>query len=243
VVDFNMHIPANAILAITLMAMLSSSWRFASNRFWVTVNLPLKIVASLVLVSGVAFLAWQGTRRAAEYIWIERAHQAPNFSTEQASAYERAFAVEPMNFETAYEIGEIFRVQSWEGGDDYARLAGQALEWYRKTAKLNRYHSSSFMRQGMCLDWLGRPDEAISLFNRAVQLDPNGYFTAAHVGWHYVQVEDYAAARSWFERSRRLQSKDNPVADSYLQIVNGRLLETATNPGSLNKCSFFARAK
>ncbi len=32
--DFNMQLPANAILAVTLMALLSSQWRFETERFW-----------------------------------------------------------------------------------------------------------------------------------------------------------------------------------------------------------------
>jgi O-antigen ligase len=233
-VDFNMHIPANAILCITLMALVSGCWRFATDRFWVTARGAVKIPLTIILVTGTVALGWQGTRRAKEYVWLTRADAASNFSTEQISALEKAFEVEPQNFETAYELGEAFRVQSWDGNDDYARLAAHGIEWFERAAKLNPYHSSSFMRKGMCLDWLGRPTEAFTQFNRAVHLDPNGYFTTAHMGWHYVQVEDYAAARVWFERSLRLQTKDNPVADSYLRIVNERLLNAATQTSSLS---------
>ena len=81
----------------------------------------------------------------------------------------------------------------------------------------------------MCLDWLDRPKEAFAAFNRAIQLDPNGYFNTAHMGWHYVQTGDYAAARVWFERSKRLQAQNNGISDSYLNIVQRRLLEGASN--------------
>ncbi|MCK7478323.1 MAG: O-antigen ligase family protein [Candidatus Moduliflexus flocculans] len=37
VADFNMHIPANAILAVTWMALLSAHLRFATERYWVSV--------------------------------------------------------------------------------------------------------------------------------------------------------------------------------------------------------------
>ena len=32
--DFNMHIPANAIVAVTLMALITAHWRFATERYW-----------------------------------------------------------------------------------------------------------------------------------------------------------------------------------------------------------------
>ena len=56
VVDFNMHIPANAILAITLMALLSSCLRFATERYWVTVEAWGKALASAVVLAGVVYL-------------------------------------------------------------------------------------------------------------------------------------------------------------------------------------------
>ena len=42
VVDFNLHIPANAILGVTLLALLSSNLRFATETYWFNLRLPLK---------------------------------------------------------------------------------------------------------------------------------------------------------------------------------------------------------
>jgi hypothetical protein len=47
----------------------------------------------------------------------------------------------------------------------------------------------------------------------------------AHLGWHYVQMEDWATAKQWFERSLSLFWADNPIARSYLEIVNRKLAE------------------
>jgi tetratricopeptide (TPR) repeat protein len=77
-----------------------------------------------------------------------------------------------------------------------------------------------------------RFDEAEPYFNKADELDPNGYFTMAHVGKHYVDIGNYAAARPWFERSLRLQWKSNDIAINYLEIVKNRLLEAALKQGS-----------
>jgi Flp pilus assembly protein TadD len=85
------------------------------------------------------------------------------------------------------------------------------------------------LRYGMCLDWTGRQNESEPYIQKAVQLDPNGSFTAANVGWHQVQLKNYAAAKVWLERSIRLEWHDNTIAESYLSIVNARLAEAATN--------------
>ena len=233
VVDFNMHIPANAILAITLMALLSGCLRFATERYWVRLRTLGKAFASVGIIAGMVYLGQQGWRHATEYAWLRRAGRAPVFSPTQAVCLQNAFAAEPMNAETACAIGEAYRVQSSEGGTNYLQLAEQALEWFGRSAKLNPWGAYSqvipWVGCGWCLDWLGRFDQSGPYFQRAEELDPNSYFIAAHVGLHYVQLGDFAAAKPWFERSLRLESTDNAIARNYLQIVNNRLLEAATN--------------
>lgn len=231
-VDFNMHIPANAILAISLMALLSSALRFATEQYWFTARISIKALLSLALLAGIGGLAWQEIRSASEYACLHQAQQLPETSAERAAALEKAFQVEPHNFETAYEIGELYRERSWEGAEDYETWARRAMEWFGRSTKLNPFDGYSLMRTGMCLDWLGKTNESEPYFDKAVKLDPNGYFTAANMGWHYVQTGDYAAARVWFERSKRLEWNDNPIADSYLPIVNQKLLEAASKSGS-----------
>ena len=227
-VDFNLHIPANAILGVTLLALLSSNLRFATERHWLGARLPVKMIATLALVAGVAYLSCQGWRRGHEAVWLARAEQSPNFSTQQAAALNTAFEFEPMNFETAYNIGECFRTQSFDGGQNYETLAKTAMQWYVLGMKLNPHDGYNYLRYGMCLDWLEKHDEAGPYFNRADALDPNGYYTEANIGWHYVQAGNYAAARPWLERSLRLYGSGNDIARFYLDNVERKLVENAS---------------
>ena len=75
-VDFNMHIPANAILAITLMALLSSHLRFATELL-VGLEAAWEGPVASGWCWGVVFLGLQGWRQAAEYVRLERAGRAP----------------------------------------------------------------------------------------------------------------------------------------------------------------------
>jgi O-antigen ligase len=229
VVDFNLHIPANAILGVTLLALLSSNLRFATERYWLNIRLPLKILLTAALAGGVTYLSWQEWRRGHEQFWLARADKTPVLFPDRAEVLKKAFDAEPMNFETSYEIGEAYRIQSFEGGNDYAALAQTALDWYSRGMKLDRFDGYDYMRYGICLDWLGLHDEAGEYFWRAEALDPNGYFTVANVGWHYAQAGDYAAAKSWFERSLRIDwNQENVLARSYLQITEQKLAEMAS---------------
>lgn len=233
IVDFNLHIPANAILAVTLMALLSGCTRFATDNYWLTARTVTKVLTAILLATGIGYLGTQEIRRVKEQHWLERARQAPDLSTERTDALKKALAIEPMNAANAYELGEALRLQSWEGGEDYAELAGLALKQFARAAQLNPHDGYNFLRTGMCLDWIREHEKAEPFFQRAAELDPNGFFTSDYMGWHYVQTKDYAAAKVWFERSRRLNWFENTIADSYVKICDEKLRVAAAEPKPL----------
>jgi len=117
----------------------------------------------------------------------------------------------------------LLRLQAWQGDEGYQDLAKEALTWFDRSMKLNRYDSDSYLRYGMCLDRLGRHQDATPYFKRALEFDPNGYYTVAHQGWHYFEMGEYAAAKPWFERSLKLKPAENTIATTYLRIINQRL--------------------
>ncbi len=224
-VDFNMHIPANAIVAVTLIGLLSTHWRHISDRYWVRLRLLGKIAATLVLLAGILYLGIESVRRLREQAAFKRAAMAKPGSEKGIKALRDAFEMEPNNAETAYSLGERFRAKSWQGDFDYEKWARKAIQWFERATAINPYHYRAEVRLGMCWDWLGDHEKADSHFDRALELDPNGYFTMAYVGWHYVQMERYAKAKPYLERSRSLKPRDNPVAKTYLRRVRNHLAE------------------
>ena len=227
--DFNMHIPANALIAVTLMALLSSYLRFATERYWFTARIVPKTLLTLALACGLIYLGSQAARSAQESVWLMRADRSKADSDTQITALKNAFAVDPKNFETARSLGEAFRAKSWQNNDGYQEDAKEAMKWFKRAIALNPYDDSSYLRYGMCLDHLYEHAEAFAYFDRANRMDPNSYFNNAYLGWHYSQIGDYAAAREWFIRSHSLEWQNNPVADTYLKIAENNMLENATN--------------
>jgi O-antigen ligase len=260
-VDFNMQIPANAILTIALMALASVHLRFASEKYWVTPGVVLRLALTVIGGTGLWYLATQGIQRGHEIAALNRADQADLDTQRDLRAIQRAQeadpvdfekmeqlgkalhedagqmrkalkeanAVEPANFETTYRLGEAIRATGW--GREGKQALREAMEWYQRGMKLNPLDPYNYLRAGMCLDQLGDHATAQPMYDRALALDKNGYFTLAHIGWHYVQLGDYAKAKPWFEQSLRLKIHDgldgNPVAYTYLKIVNDRLAEAA----------------
>jgi O-antigen ligase len=227
--DFNMHIPANALIAVTLLALLTAQLRFATEKFWARAATFPRLALTLALLAAIIFLGVQGLRRTRELCAEEKVLACPLGSLEQIAALEKQFAVEPKNFATAYALGDAFRLRSMDGNRNYAALGTNALVWLNRSRALNPYDALTCVRLGMTLDWLGRLDEGGAAFARAETLDPNGNFTVAHLGWHQVQLGDWAAARACFERSVYCWYQDNPTAMTYLPLANRRLQE-ATAP-------------
>jgi O-antigen ligase len=230
--DFNLHIPANALAGVVLLALVTSNVRYATERFWFRPRMPLKLAMTLTLVALTAEFLVQEWRGVGEAKWLAQAEWRPYFSPERAAALENAFAYDPKNFQTAYDIGECYRTQSFDGGDNFADLGDKALAWYALAIQLNPHDGYSRLRTGMCLDWLGQTQKSIAFYSGAEACDPSGYYMVANIGWHYVQTRDYSAAREYFIRSLKLEA-NNDIARNYISICESKLAEKASGQPKL----------
>lgn len=223
-VDFNLQIPANALLAVFLGAVLNGHLRFTSSRFWLNPRLPGRLLITLVGAASAGWLIQQAVQRSAEAKWLELSNQARVFA-DQTAALERAVAVEPRNAELASRLGEAFRQKSWDGDDDWRTSAETAWKWFERAMQLNRWDTFPMLHGAMTLDWLGRHDEAGRLFQKVGEMDPNNHYVALLRGWHAIQVRQWEDARRWLERSIAIQPYSNWLAHNYLKVVNERLAE------------------
>lgn len=224
--DFNMHIPANAILVVTLLALLAGHIRFATERWWFS-GWPARTAVTVLAGVLVVVLSATGLRGAVETFWLRRAERAAPESNERLSFLQRAAAVEPMNAATAYEIGEILRLESWAGAEDFRERAAAAVSWFERAADLDPYDARARLRLGMCWVWVGEPEKATPFFDEAGRLDPNGYYTLALRGWHQFHAGNLEQARALLNRSLELTpyAAPNPIARSYLDLIERRAKE------------------
>jgi O-antigen ligase len=228
-VDFNLHVPANALIGAAILGLVASNVRFATKRYWVRARLPLQCALTGVLGAFIVYFGLQTWQRDREMVWIDRAEVLPAYSDDQAAALQKALSFEPRNYLTAYNIGECYRIQSLDGGDNYAELAEKALKFYTLGMQSNPHSELCPLRYGMCLDWLGRHTEAEPYYSQAETLDPNGNWVAGNIGWHYLQTGDYAAARQWFLRALRLSNWRNDMAKvNVFNVCEPNLLNRAS---------------
>ena len=225
--DFNLHIPSNAMLAATLAGLLAAYIRFATERYWVAVRLPMRLAVTAV-VGGVSILLMsQALGQAREIARLNASQEAETFP-EQVTELEQAMAVEPNNFETAALLGEVHRRRAGDAGAAARRVElKKAAGWLNRAIALNPYDAYSHARLGMTLAQLGQAEKAGEYLAKAEQLDPNGYLTVANVGWHKMHIGEYAEAKRYFERVSPLddpateedERKNGLVADRSEQIA------------------------
>ncbi len=229
VTDFNFHIPANAMVAVTLLALLAGQMRHVSESHFKWPAVPARLALTVWLLAASGVLLWAGAKRWNEEQLLTKADRLRDLPFEMCETLEKAYDLEPNNPATAYKLGEAYRMQSWAGAGNYIELAERAMRWHARAMELQPYDPYPVVGTGMCLDWLERHEEAEQWFRRALELDPNNFFVLAHMGWHFVQVGDYHAARPWLERSLGFRPWDNNVAADYLALVRRRLEEEQRN--------------
>lgn len=227
--DFNMHIPSNALLAVTIFAVVSSHYRFAGEGGWHTVRLPLRIPVTVLLVATIGYLALQSWLRTNETLALAAAHRATPNSDTQLSALQRAHAVEGKNFETTTAAGTVYLERHQQGTEGFRDSTRQSIDWFERSIRLNAFDPHGWIGKGRALNGLGQFDEAAESFKKAEALDPNGYLTAAYHGWHHFQMTNFTAAKQLLEKSRSLMPdpKANPIADAHLKEMEEREKTTA----------------
>lgn len=231
-VDFNMHIPANAAIAVIIMAFITGYWRFVTDRYWLAPGWPGKIVLTVLIAGGGGWLAAQGIQRGTETYWNNRAQNDSLPVDTRVAAMEKAYQADPTDYVTAYSLGEYFRLASQEGNPGYEALATKAMDWYDKSMKFNPLDAYIPMRYGMCLDWLGRTNEATPYFEKAEALDPESTHVAYFMGRHYMELGNYPKASEWFTHS--FDIKYNKLAFDSWWLLQVRMKDTNllyTTPG------------
>jgi O-antigen ligase len=230
VFDFNMHIPANALVAVALLSIIAVHMRFATERYWFTARWPVALTASAALAAVFFFLVPQIVTRSREVDLLRRAEPLPDGSPEKLALLKKAAAIQPRNGATAFALGEQLRALAFTGGADYQTQTTNAIAWFERAAALNKWDPNSRLRIGMCLDWLGKHDEAAPYFRQGLELDPNFWLPRAMMGWHLFQVENYAEARAWMRKSIDVNFSDNPMAYTYWELCEKILSQPNRKP-------------
>jgi len=207
VVDFNLHIPGNAMTFAVIFAILAApathertartfpetAWRFAVPALgvWMAV-----VVVRLYL---------------GEY-WCEEARKAlrDRRLTEALTLAQRAIKHEERNWELWFHLGETYRLLSRAAvlAPDRQSHQANALAAYDRALGIFPFDEHVLVRRAQVLDELGRFAEAKAGYLKAIEHDPQLGVLHAYYAQHLFRMGRHEEAREEFQKARQFGGAD-----------------------------------
>jgi O-antigen ligase len=227
-VDFNLHIPANALLLFSLTGMALGRVKEEKAMHWSTLSLaPL----GRWLGGGVIFLSLiygaQAARTTLSDMAYEDAfaHQDEVPFSESIAGAEKALDYDRGNALDLVFLGDLHRYQASRQKDIDGRLGeGQkALDAYQKALQANTLDDGVQVRMGMTLDLMQKYPEALPRYQRAVTDQPyNGQFWY-WLGNHYAESGMADKAEQAYAQAEQYahNAEENAEAEKQLGTLSG----------------------
>jgi tetratricopeptide (TPR) repeat protein len=208
-VDFNMHIPSNALLFSIIFGCLAQPRAVAPEQpapWGAGALLPRLVLPAIALwMLGIALCRFPG-----EY-WTEETRKAlrdHKFQSVPALA-GKAVKYDPKNPDAYFYQGEAFRILASAQRIRTLRRAPfeQAVAFYDSSLRAFPQDENIWVRRGQALDGLQRFAEAENSFLTAIRLDPNlgalyGYYAA-----HLRRVGREEEAQVQLDRAAQLKTQ------------------------------------
>jgi O-antigen ligase len=214
-VDFNMHIPANAVLLATLMGLTVAmeNGNGQPRRVQMKRLSRIALAASLLALTGIALWFGAPMARASHNNFWGNACKEVLAWDRALQFYQRAVAADPRFPEPYARMGDVYRARSAlqaRAADEANRksLARQAIQAYQRSLELNPYQSEVMLRLAHAYELAGDNDSALKTYYRALAVDPNNAFSYQRLGIFYRHMGEDELAAEAFEKSDALGSQD-----------------------------------
>jgi hypothetical protein len=211
-VDFNLHIPANALIFFALIGLgLGRLKKDHAVRHWSTISLSRLggwVGWAVVLLS--LLFGCEVGRTATSDILYEQAYnhwdEIP-ISESMANA-EQAMVYDPANVQAMVFLGDLHRYEASrkENIDDRISEGQKALGYYQQAIKANALDDTIYGKMGLTFDVMRRYSEAYFCYKTAVAAQPyEGQFWYA-LGNHYWQRGMLEKAEEAYVRASHCQN-------------------------------------
>ena len=215
IVDFNMHIPANALLILTLMGLTTAMDNDPTVRSRTEMPRAVRIVLALALlaVTATGLRAALGISLASRNMFLGTSFKEVNAWDTALGYFTRAVKWDPKSPELWARIGDVYRVRSAlrvdnPQGTEQQDLAARAQSAYLQSVALNPYESEVWLRLAIAYELAGEIAQARSCYDQALAVDPNNVFSFLRLGIFLLRNGDELAGAAALHRSAQLGSVD-----------------------------------
>ena len=236
-VDFNMHVPANALLLVTLLGVTvamddsGERWRRVELKPW------LRYVTAILLLCfcAVGVKTLLPTYMGDYYNNIGRKYKRDLELDYALTSFNQAISWDPAFPEPFEKKGDIYRTQALFRRDpakqtERTLLLGKAAVNYQQSLELNPYQTEIMLRLADVHELAENTDAAAKLYEQAIANDPNNALTYFRQGLFYRHLDKEDLALEAFEKSKRLNFwSDNSAARNVEELRSRK--QAAPGPG------------
>jgi tetratricopeptide (TPR) repeat protein len=130
----------------------------------------------------------------------ERERQDLRWAAAEKHSLE-AWRFDRRSFDAVRELGDLYAARATWNGRHPETLCDPALSWYDRALTLNPYANDILIKQGRLYDALGKREQALDFYQRALQADPNNSSYHAVLALHYQRWGDDKQALAEFHRA------------------------------------------
>jgi tetratricopeptide (TPR) repeat protein len=221
-VDFNLHLPGNALVFAAIFGLLAhpvtrnptitrdeegaQDSRHRTARWPWSLRLVLPVLGVILILTGTSTLPAES--------WGEKARvsvRSGHFN-EAITLSHRALEREKNNPYLYYYLGQAHFSRAQLAPKNARQLDLEAAEnAFRSGLALFPQDETPWVRLGQVLDELGRHEEAQTAFETAITLDPNAAILYAYLGEHFRKIGDP-------EREKEALARGQPLIPFYIGL-------------------------
>jgi O-antigen ligase len=191
-IDFNLHIPANALLLVVLMALAISLENGTPHSVRVLLQRRQQLSLGVVVLGLTCLAAWAGWKLTVPRLLIAEADDASAMEEwdRAMDLYSRAAKTDPKNPFPALKQAGLFVLQAEQFKDatDPEQVAirtnfiARAHAEFARALQLNPYDIEAYLGQARAHALAGNDDKALESFERAIEMDPKNAMLRVRLG-------------------------------------------------------------
>ena len=128
------------------------------------------------------------------------------------TAYRRAWAFDARSYRIPLAVGDFFLARATWDQPERVNFAQTALRWFDRAYTRNPYATEALIKMGRVQDLLGRREQALERYQRALDADPRNAAFHTQLALHYLRWDKTAEARRMFQRALSLDPNDETAA-------------------------------
>jgi O-antigen ligase len=225
-IDFNLHIPANALLLVVLMALAISLENGTSHSVRVLLQRRQQLILGGVVLILTCLAGWAGWKLTVPRLLIARADDASAMEQwdEAMALYNRAAKMDPKNPFPALKQAGLFVLQAEQFKDAAdsdlvairTNFVARAHAEFTRAIQLNPYDIEAYLGQARAHVLAGQDDKALESFERAIAMDPNNAMLRVRLGEFHRWAGRKESAIAAFNQAMELRPWLN---EAYTNLV------------------------